>query len=208
MARWYEGAEEAAFKPFAGGYVFQCPNPWLMGRSRNYLVNEAQKAALAESLRRHRRQILLLVIVYMVIAFGLALFVSQAPQGLSTFGFAAIVAVTVLAVVSIVLVPQVYLMRSIRPLLADLQRTDERITYGERLQSVAAAISGKLLLLGGIGGIMTIVGNIVTVADAISQDRAGSNLYRPVFGLVFGALLTGYFAYLAVLKRKLKRKAN
>ena len=60
MARWYEGAEESAFKPTAGGYVFQQPSPtWPFGRPVAYLVDEAQKAALIGCLRRQRLQILL-----------------------------------------------------------------------------------------------------------------------------------------------------
>jgi hypothetical protein len=118
-----------------------------------------------------------------------------------------IVTVTALAVVPIVILPHVYLMRSMRPLLADLPRTDERITVSDQLHSLAGAISGKLLALGGIGGGMMTIGNIVSIVDAIAEDRGGSKLYWPIFGLVFGALLTSYFAYLAVLKARLKRRA-
>ena len=78
----------------------------------------------------------------------------------------------------------------------------------EQLQGVAAAISGKILLLGGIGGALMIVGNVVSLAEAISEGHTGSDLLGPVFLLAFGVLLTGYFGYLAVLKAKLKRNAN
>ena len=211
MAKWYDGAEEAAFKPVAGGYVFQPPSLfWPFARSRGYLVNEAQKAELADCLRRQRRQIFLLLVVYVLIVMAL-----MVTAGLSGFAvripsveFIVIVTVTALAVFPIVILPHVYLMRGIRPLLAGLPRTDERITGGDQLRSLAAAISGKLLLLGGIGGGMTIIGNIVSIVDVIAEDRGGSRLYWPIFGLVFGALLTSYFAYLAILKANLKRRAN
>jgi hypothetical protein len=210
MAKWYEGAEEAAFKPVAGGYVFQPPSLyWPFARSRGYLVNEAQKAELAACLRRQRRRIFLLVVVY-VIGLGLtaAIGMSGGAQRVSPVGFIAIVLVTVLAVILIAIVPHIYLMRTLRPLIADLPRTDERITLGDQLHSLAAAISGRLLLLGGIGGGLMIIGNIVSIVDAIAEDRGGSGLFWPIFGLVFGALLTSYFAYLALLKARLKRRAS
>jgi hypothetical protein len=210
MARWYDGAEEAAFKPVAGGYVFQPPSLlWPFVRPRGYLVNEAQKAELAARLRRQRRRIFLMLVVY-VIGFGLTAVVgiSGGVQRISPMGFIAIVTVTALAVVLIAIVPHIYLVRSLRPLLSDLPRADERITLGDQLHSLAAAISGKLLLLGGIGGGLMIIGNIVSIASAIAEDRGGSKLFWSIFGLLFGVLLTSYFAYLALLKRRLKPKAN
>jgi len=211
MAKWYEGAEESAFKPFAGGYVFQPPSLyWPFARQRGYLVNEAQKAELADCLRRQRRQIFLLLVVYVLIVLGLtvAFGMSDAHLQISSWIFIAIVTVTALAVIPIVIGPHISLVRSMRPLLAGLPRTDERITVGDQLASLATAISGRLLLLGGIGGGMMIIGNIVSIVDAIAEDRRGFRLYGPIFGLLFGALLTSYFAYLAILKAKLKRRAN
>jgi hypothetical protein len=211
MAKWYEGAEESAFKQVAGGYVFQPPSlSWPFARSRGYLVNEAQKAELTDCLRRQRRQIFLLLVAYVLIAVGLTVTVGLSASAVRIPGaeFIVIVTVTALAVVPIVILPHFYLMRSIRPLLTGLPRTDERITVGDQLRSLAVAISGKLLLLGGIGGGTMIIGDIVSIVDAIAEDRAGSRLYGPIFGLLFGVLLTSYFAYLAILKAKLKRRAN
>jgi hypothetical protein len=211
MAKWYEGAEEAAFKPVADGYVFQPPSLfWPFKPSPGYLVNEVQKAELAACLRRQRRRVFFLLVVYVLIVLGLmvAVGMSDALLRISSWVFVAIVIVTALAVIPIVIVPHIYLVHTMRPLLADLPRTDERITLGDQLHSLATAISGKLLALGGIGGGMMIIGNVVSLVDAIAEDRGGSRLYGPILGLVFGALLTSYFAYLALLKRRLKRKAN
>ncbi len=211
MARWYEGAEEAAFKPVAGGYVFQPPSLfWPFSRSRGYLVNEAQKAELAACLRRQRRLIFLLIIAYVLIGLGLTTAIGMwgAPGRISPVEFIAIVTVTALAAVPIVIVPHIYLVRSLRPLIAELPRSDERITVGDQFRRLAAAVSVPLLLLGGIGGGLMIIGNIVSIVDVIAEDRGGSKLYWPIFGLLFGVLLTGYFAYLAVLKAKLKRRAD
>src|SRR6266700_326967 len=201
MAKRYE---ETWFKPTAGGYVFQAQNPWLLGPSRHYLVNEAQKAELVACLRRRLRVILPGAAIFMLIALGILMFAGSSADalGLSTWGFVALLAFTLVLLSAIV--PHLYLMRLIRPLIARLQRTDERITFRDRHGGFANTVSGKLLLLGGIGGAMMVAGNIVTIV--LSEDRVGSQLYLPAFNIVTGAFLMSYFVYLAVLKRE-QRKA-
>jgi hypothetical protein len=51
MAGLYEGLEEVAFKRIPDGYVFQTNNLWLFGPRRRFLVNEAQKRAVAACIR-------------------------------------------------------------------------------------------------------------------------------------------------------------
>jgi hypothetical protein len=211
MVKWYEGAEEAAFKPIAGGYVFQPPSLfWPVVRGRAYRVNETQKAELAACLRRQRGLIFLLLVAYVLIGLGLAAAIDAAggPGRISTAEFIAILAMTMLGAVPIVILPHIYLVRTLRPLLADLPRTEERISLGYQLRSLAAAVSLPLLLLGALGGGLMIIGNVISIVDVVAEGRGGSKLYWPIFGLLFGALLTSYFAYLAMLKRKLKRQAS
>jgi hypothetical protein len=211
MAKWYEGAEEAAFKPIPGGYVFQPPSLfWPVVRGRGYRVNETQKADLAACLRRQRGLIFLLLVAYVLTGLGLAAAIDAVggPGRISTAEFIAILAMTMLGAVPIVILPHIYLVRTLRPLLADLPRTEERISLGYQLRSLAAAVSVPLMLLGGLGGGLMIIGSIISIVDAVAEGRGGAKLYWPIFGLLFGALLTSYFAYLAMLKRKLKRQAS
>ena len=56
LAGLYDGLEEVAFKPVAGGYVFQTSNPWLIGRKRRYFVNETQKAEIVTCIRQTMRR--------------------------------------------------------------------------------------------------------------------------------------------------------
>jgi hypothetical protein len=215
MAKWYEGAEEAAFKPVAGGYIFQPPSlRWPFVRSPCYLVNEAQKEKLIACLRRQRQQTFLVVMIFALagtgLAMGLAMALAMAGPGLriSPVEFVVVLAATLLAVVPIAILPHIKLMRTIAPLLADLPRTNEQITFGDQLHTLAAAISIPLLVLGLIGGSLMIIGNIMSIVDAIAEGRGGSRPFWPLFGLLVGALLTSYFVYLAVLRRRLKRGAN
>jgi hypothetical protein len=211
MAKWYEGAEEAAFKPVADGFVFQPPGLlWPFTRSRGYLVNAAQKAGLAACLRRQRKRVFFLLVAYVLIVLGftLAVGMSGSAQQIPSEEFIAIVIVAALAVVPIVIAPHIYLVRTMRPLLAGLPRADERITLADQFQSLATAISGRLLVLGGVGGGIMVLGNLVQLIDAIAEDRDGFKLYGPLFGVLIGALLTSYFVYLAILKRRQKRKTS
>ena len=57
--KWYARANEAAFKPTAGGHVFQRPSPWMFARPRYYLVTDAQKAELLDGLERWRLLLLM-----------------------------------------------------------------------------------------------------------------------------------------------------
>jgi hypothetical protein len=208
MAKWYEGAEQAAFKPVAGGYAFQPPSlRWPFGRSPCYLVNEDQKAELIACLRRQRQQTFFVVMVFALagMGFAVALAIAGPGTGISPVGFVVVLTLTLLAVIPIAILPQIKLMRDIAPLLAGLPRTDERITLGDQLHTLAAAISVPLLVLGGIGGSAMIIVNALSVIDAIAEGRGGSRPLWPLFGLAVGLLLTSYFAYLAILKRKLRR---
>ena len=67
MAGLYNGAEELAFTPVAGGFVFQTNNPWLFGPRRRYFVNEAQKAIIAARIRETLRRIIPVVIVAAIV---------------------------------------------------------------------------------------------------------------------------------------------
>lgn len=213
MAAWYERAVQASFKPTAGGYVFRCPNPWLFGRWRTYLVDETQKETLAMHLRQRHRLILWLLAIYLSIALvvtvATALIQSLGgPLDPSTAGFLAVIAAALLGMLALALVPHLYLMRKIEPLLALMQRTDEQTTLREQLFGVAAAISPMNLALGGLGGFLVAVANIKSIAEELSEGRAGSQLLWSMIGLLVGVLLASYFAYLALLKRRLKRKAK
>ena len=56
MAGLYDGLEEAAFfKRADGGYIYGSPNPWLFGPSVNYVVTDADKAAIANRIRETLR---------------------------------------------------------------------------------------------------------------------------------------------------------
>jgi hypothetical protein len=200
---------ETAFKPAeGGGYVFHCPNPWLFGQMRTYRVDEAQKAELSVFLRQRQRIILRLLALYLLAGFVLTMGFQHAGASPGTSAsFAAMVALGLLGMLALALVPHFYLTRKIRPLLAQLPPAEEPLSFHQQLFGVAAVISNMHLALGGLGGFLVAASNIKSIVGVLYGGEEGSLLWSG-FGLLAGIALTSYFAYLTILKRRLKRNPN
>jgi hypothetical protein len=209
MASLYERAVQASFTPAPDGHVFRCPSPWLFGHWRSYLVNDAQKEMLAAHLRQRQRLILWVMAIYLTIALGFTLaFQSSGPPDTTRPGFFGVVALIMVVMLGLALTPHFYVMRKMGPLLAQLPRTDDRATLHEQLFGVAAVISKVHLAMGGVGGVLIAIANIKTIVEAFLDGSAGSQLIWSAFGLLIGVLMAAYFAYLAILKRRLMRKTK
>jgi hypothetical protein len=210
MARWFEGAEEAAFMPVAGGYLLQLPNRWFIGRPQGFLVNDQQKAAIAAIMRRRRSLVVPLLLTYLALiaAFLLLLRWSMGPHGLTSLSLGIAISYIVLTVAALVLAPHYYMMRKLAPLLAELPATEQRIKLGDQIRNLAKAMPDKLLLIGGAGGAMMMAGNLMVVADAIHDGHWGGHLVWTALSLLVGGLLTGYFVGLVALKNRLRRDAT
>jgi hypothetical protein len=107
---------------------------------------------------------------------------------------------------ALALVPHVYLMRKIEPMVAQLPRAEPPMSLHDQLFGVAAVISYLHLSLGGFGGALVVIANVKTMIEYVSEGAPGVQLLWPSFGIVFGSLFAGYFLYLTLLKRKLQRK--
>jgi len=184
MRRWYEGAEESAFKPVAGGYVAQ------LSRSQRYLVNDAQKAEIAAALRRKRRLMLYLAPIGPLIGIAFVeLGKGYGGLGLMVGGILLLLYLFALGLVD------TYVMRPLRPLLATLPRTEERITFRESVENIAGA-SGKALVMGIVALVLAIILLITALAIAIQN----SNPLGILILILFLGLVTAYFAWLIILR--------
>jgi hypothetical protein len=211
MPRWYERANEASFKLVEGGYVFQAPSPWIFVRPTYYLVNNAKKAEILARLGRWRLLLLLpgpaiLCLMLPLILFPSAIgrLLSPLYQQLGTGLFAPFLfTVLMLLMAPLIAVPQIYLARALRPLLADAPPTEERIKLAEQLPKVAIAVSTKLLTIGLVGALAMVVASGLLLLDAFLEGQlAGSALFSLSIFAVMGGLLTFYFIYLLRLKAK------
>src|SRR3981081_3631288 len=117
MAGVLDRAVDGALQRVPGGYEFRRPNPWLFGFWRTYLVNDAQKEALAAFVRRRQRLILGLLAIYLLLgaAATFAFEAAGGPPDLSPAQFATVVVVAMLGMLMLALVPHIYLMRKIEP---------------------------------------------------------------------------------------------
>ena len=214
VPRWYERANEASFKPVDGGYVFQAPSPWIFARPSYYLVSDAKKAGIFACLGRYRLLLLLpgpaslclmLPVILFPSAIGRLLLPLYQQLGAGLF-VPFLFTVLMLLIAPLIVMPQIYLARTLRPLLADASPTEERIKLVEQLPKVAAQTSTKLLVIGLMSALAMMVAGGLLLLDAFLEGHvAGSTLFSSSIFVVMGGLLTFYFAFLFKLKAKLKR---
>jgi hypothetical protein len=77
--------------------------------------------------------------------------------------------------------------------------------FREQLESSARTSPVVLLVLGGFGGALIFIGNLVKLVGPIDLVGPDRSLAWTLISLLAGALLTGYFGYLAILRHRLRR---
>jgi hypothetical protein len=184
----YDGLEEAPFKRIETGYVFQARNPWFFGRSRHYLVNEAQKAAIAACLRDTLRELRPVAVVAM---FVLPLLTLAGAFLLIMIGTPTPVAIIVLMV--FVFGPylggvHVYTMGRLRHLVAGLPRSSERITLREANANAAAHMPVKLRRLLLVCMAVGLVATLLALVAAYFDGHLLRSLPYVLPAVVFSAL--------------------
>jgi hypothetical protein len=203
-------AIESWFTPTEGGYTFRYPSPWLFGHWRSYLVSEAQKRGLMVFLRFRRQLLLRYLIAYVLVGALISVLASTQPamQDLSTTTMGALVVAALAAMMAVMVVPHLYLLRKMEPILAQAKRTDSLGTFREQIFAVANLVPTGLLVTGGVGFFMAALSSVDSLAEAIAQGADPWRLVWPGAGLFISTLLTIYFIYVIMLKRRLKREAD
>jgi hypothetical protein len=193
-SRWwfpFDGMEEMSFKRVPEGWVYRVPNPWLLGRSRYYLVSEKQKSEIAG---HHRRMWLFLLLGIAVIA------AVGAPLTLARFDEQQVVlslATAALLGLIVGFAANAWLCRTIRPIIANLTPTTQRITQSEVLNTQIAVFSrGYLLFFGSLSLLLFALIALQPLLTSAGWDT------RSLFGaLLFGAGTIYWFA-LYIAKRR------
>jgi hypothetical protein len=193
-SRWwfpFDGMEKMSFKRVPEGWVYRAPNPWLLGRSRYYLVSEKQKSEIAG---HHRRMWLFLLLgIAVVAAVG-------APLTLAGFDDQQVVlslATAALLGLIVGFVANAWLWRTIRPIIADLPPTTQRIAQSEVLNTQIAVFSrGYLLFFGSLSLLL-----LALIALQPLLTSAGWDARSLCGALLFGAGTIYWFA-LYIAKRR------
>jgi hypothetical protein len=202
MAKWSEAAVESAFKPVAGGYIAKLPVRDFLGRTRSYVVNDAQKQEIGAALRRQRVMMLCILPILLVLgaAFGLMVWALRLTPGELLAGMAALLVVVFLAMG---VGPVGYLRRELRPILGTLQPSDQSISLREQVETIARRIPAPILVVGLIGGCLMVAGNIMAALDAAHAQRlSGALLAFQLFAAGAGVAMTAYFIWLTVLRMR------
>ena len=193
-SRWwfpFDGMEEMSFKRVPEGWVYRIPNPWLLGRSRYYLVSEKQKSEIAG---HHRRMWLFLLLGIAVIA------AVGAPLTLARFDEQQVVlslATAALLGLIVGFVANAWLCRTIRPIIADLTPTTQRITQSEVLNTQIAVFSRGYLLF--FGSLSLLLFALIALQPLLTS--AGWDARSLCGAMLFGAGTIYWFA-LYIAKRR------
>jgi hypothetical protein len=181
------GVEELSFKRAHDGWLFTSPTVW---PRRTYLLTDAQKANLVGPL--HRMLAVQLVLIFVTV-FG-AMTLAENYETLNrwlVFGIAP-VAVTFLS--------WLYWALAIRPLVAGLAPTDERITFSDRFKRQATIFPKGFIII-------MLLGSLVLFAAGVAVLLHGALDLMEVAGIVFFGMLSVYWIALFVAKQRTKAQS-
>jgi hypothetical protein len=193
-SRWwfpFDGMEEMSFKRVPEGWVYRVPNPWLLGRSRYYLVSEKQKSEIAGHHRRMWHFLLLGIAVIAALGAPLTLAGFDDQQVVLSLATAALLGLIV------GFAANAWLCRTIRPIIADLTPTTQRITQSEVLNTQIAVFSRGYLLF--FGSLSLLLFALIALQPLLTS--AGWDARSLCGALLFGAGTIYWFA-LYIAKRR------
>jgi hypothetical protein len=182
--------EELWFKRVPEGWLYRAPSPWLLGPARHYLLDEAQKTELAGLHRRGWRLLVLAIVV--VVAAAVPLTSAELGHPLAVLAAHALIGLT------IGVLWNAYLVRTVRPVIAGLTPTAQRITRGEAIETQIAVFSGKHLVLFGL--LSTALFALVTLPPLLGSE--GWDFWSVCGAVLFGTGAAYWFALYAAKRRR------
>jgi hypothetical protein len=205
------------FKPVSGGYVYGAPNAWLFGPREHFLVTDGQKAAILAAITSSTRPVLWItgtswIVLSALSATALSLWAYRSGYYVAGLnGVTALIAM-VLSIYPAFVISRQLLLRRLRPILATLPPTNERITSLEvrqAMQTVVKPISisptrRRIVRIASVVVIAAIFGGMIARAIDVYEPNqsklltlylANANLYgllNIVTIVAFGAVLVTF----------------
>ncbi len=136
-----DNREAIMFKKVPDGYVFRAPNPWVFGRTRFYLVDEARKAQLLAIVTARSQAVFWVVLVALIGISTAALAYGSGHDDPTLRDLVLMLALLPVWLYAALLVSIRPTARRLQPLLAGLPPTDQRITAVELRKAVRKTIS-------------------------------------------------------------------
>ena len=193
-SRWwfpFDRMAEFSFSRLPDGWLYCAPNPWLLGPRRYFVVDEEQKCALAAEFRRAWR----FLFVGIIVVIGVMMPMAMPAQDYGPFTRLVAACIAGLIVGSAF---NAYLCRRLRPIVAELRPTTQRITRGAMFHAQAAVLSRGSIVFFGLSSLalfaLTALPPLLTSArfDALSLCGA----------LLFGAGAIYWLALYIVQRRR------
>jgi hypothetical protein len=149
MSRSTKAYENAVFKRVDNGFIFPAPKLWPFGRTRYLIVNELQKAEIADRMAGSGRWRLLLAF-----AIWLAFYVAVVAGLTSLSGHedptaTDIAIMGVGALVSLILCLRLWGVLTLRPVISSLSESTEQITYREQRTALHKLLLTRSWLMAG-----------------------------------------------------------
>ena len=101
-----------------------------------------------------------------------------------------------------------YGMARLRPLIAGLPRSNERVTFRDGIERFAARVSNKLLVLMGVGAVMPVAANASILTAAIVSHRPIHDLPIKVAACVLAVSYLAFVAWIVIRRVRRVSKAS
>jgi MFS family permease len=187
--------EELNFRPLEDGrYLYRAPTPWVFGPYRHFAVNAEQKAVLASAHRTMMQQIFWAIVIAAAVFGPLAgafLPSESNAQQLAYLGVAALVGL------AIGLALNALLLHRVKPIIATLTPSSERITQRD-LMGTQVTMFSRGYVLG--FAVLSLLMLALSAARPI-LDPAGRDLIA-VIGIGLFGFTTIYWCAVYIAKRR------
>jgi hypothetical protein len=200
--------EAIMFKKMPDGYVFRAPNPWVLGRTRFYLVNEAEKTKLLAIITARSHAVFWVAFVGLIGASTAALAYFSGHTNPTTRDFVTMLALLPVWLYAAALVSGRPTARRLQPLLAGLPRTDQRITAADTRRAVRKTVSFRQYFMLGVSQAIMSVALILLALDKTEGGRISVFEDGGAFIFVFSAVVfvVSALSFLAAALDKARRK--
>jgi hypothetical protein len=169
------------FKPVSGGYVYRGPNRWLFGFREHFLVSDEQKTAILATVTTSIRPVLWITGIAWILQsalLGIAVSLWAQRSGYYAVGLSGVIAAIamILSIYPAFVISRQLLLHRLRPILAGLSPTNDRITDLEERQAVQAITAPISPTRRRIARIASAVAIAATVGVMISR---AIDMYEP-----------------------------
>jgi len=165
-----DNREVIMFKKVQDGYVFRALNPFVFGRARFYLANEAQKAQLLAIVTARSQAVFWVVLVVSIAVSTSALAYVTGHDNPTIRDVVVMLALIPLWIYAALLVSVYPIARRLQPILAGLEPTDQSITTADLRKAVRSTVSFRQYVTLGVSQAITSAALVIMALQG--HDRA------------------------------------